>query len=109
MLVPAVMVVMSLVYALAAYLRGRCCPTKASRPRIRSAVVDPWNCRNRPRKLAPIRRGGGGGYIGPGPCSFGEQAQPMIYFSLPTNNYGRACLVTASPLLALICVCRDDL
>src|ERR1700720_3653867 len=40
-----------------------CCPTKASRPRIRSAVVDPWNCRNRPRKLAPIRRGGGGGTL----------------------------------------------
>src|SRR6202162_1105850 len=33
-----------------------CCPTKTSRPRIRSAVVDPWNCRKDAALIAELRR-----------------------------------------------------
>jgi hypothetical protein len=48
--------------------------------RTRLAVA-PWNSHNR-RESWPRSAVGGGGYVGPGPCSLGEQAQPMVICAL---------------------------
>ena len=104
MLVPAVMVVMSLVYALAAYLRGR-----AVRQRLRAqgyaaplwthgtAAID--------RESWPRSAVGGGGYIGPGPCSFGEQAQPMIYLRVKIEEAAEQNL-DQDPATSVVLGCR---